>query len=191
MFLSGCVSVNPHRKAWFSSSCLATSPRPHLANFSTSSSVPGGMAGIVGGDTAGTFLVQCLPLYTLIAALPVTTVNYLSLDIEGAELEVLETVPWDKVDIEVMTVETHHLGEEGEGRYMKIRRYLSLQELWRYFTRPYINLIVFQPQLTYKYQSKYLTQNPRITFTMLPWEWMMFSSEKISSRENTNQMRKS
>ena len=124
-------SLSTHRKAWFTSHCLATSPHPHLANFSTSSSVPGGMAGIVEGDTAGTFLVQCLPLYTLIAALPVTTVNYLSLDIEGAELEVLETIPWDKVDIEVMTVETHHLGEEGEGRCMEIRRYLALQELWR------------------------------------------------------------
>ena len=90
------------------------------------------MAGIVGPDTrdsSGGFLLQCLPLYTLIAAVSATTINYLSLDIEGAELQVLQTLPWDKVDIEVMTVETHHIGAEEDGRDVEIRRYLSLQEL--------------------------------------------------------------
>ena len=131
MFLSGCVSVNTHRKAWFSSSCLATSPRPHLANFSTSSPRSGGMAGIVEDDRPGTIPLQCIPLYTLIRAVGVNTVNYLSLDIEGAELSVLKTIPWDKVDIEVMTVETQELGVEAEGRDKAIRLYLSQQELLR------------------------------------------------------------
>ena len=131
MFLSGCVSVNTHRKAWFSSSCLATSPRPHLANFSTSSPRSGGMAGIVEDDRPGTIPLQCIPLYTLIRAVGVNTVNYLSLDIEGAELSVLKTIPWDKVDIEVMTVETQELGVEAEGRDKEIRLYLSQQELLR------------------------------------------------------------
>ena len=65
-----------------------------------------------------------------------TTVNLLSLDIEGAEiqvekalscgtydkithfyvseyafLQVLETIPWESLDIEVVLVETDHLGE--------------------------------------------------------------------------------
>ena len=131
MYLSGCVSVNTHRKAWFSSSCLATSPRPHLANFSTSSPRSGGMAGIVEDDRPGTIPLQCIPLYTLIRAVGVNTVNYLSLDIEGAELSVLKTIPWDKVDIEVMTVETQELGVEAEGRDKEIRLYLSQQELLR------------------------------------------------------------
>ena len=30
------------------------------------------------------------------------TVNYLSLDIEGAEFEVLKTIPWDKVSSEIL-----------------------------------------------------------------------------------------
>ena len=34
----------------------------------------------------------------------------MSLDIEGAEFAVLRTVPWSKVDIRVMSVETHLLG---------------------------------------------------------------------------------
>lgn len=45
--------------------------------------------------------VQCLPLATYIAALNVKKVDYLSLDIEGLEPEVLQTIPFDIVDIRV------------------------------------------------------------------------------------------
>ena len=43
---------------------------------------------------------QCFPLYSLLTAAAGAdiTVNYLSLDIEGAEFLVLQTIPWDKVD---------------------------------------------------------------------------------------------
>ena len=88
-----------NRKAWASSSCLATKTRPHIVPFSR-----GAMAGIVREDP---YDMQCVPLYSLLmAAAGNVTVNYLSLDIEGAELQVLETLPWDKVDIEVITVES-------------------------------------------------------------------------------------
>ncbi len=36
--------------------------------------------------------------------------DLLILDIEGAELEVLQTLPWDKVDITAITVETEFVG---------------------------------------------------------------------------------
>ena len=42
---------------------------------------------------------QCLPLYSILLALDNPTVHHFSLDIEGAELPVLKTVPWGKVDI--------------------------------------------------------------------------------------------
>ena len=38
---------------------------------------------------------------SLLLALGNPTVNYLSLDIEGAELQVLKSIPWDLVNIEV------------------------------------------------------------------------------------------
>jgi hypothetical protein len=38
-------------------------------------------------------------------------VDYFSLDIEGPELEVLQTLPWDKVDITAISVETEFYGE--------------------------------------------------------------------------------
>jgi hypothetical protein len=37
-------------------------------------------------------------------------VDYFSLDVEGVELGILESLPWDKVDIRVLQV-----GEGGEG----------------------------------------------------------------------------
>ena len=43
------------------------------------------------------------------------TVHYLSLDIEGAEFPVLKTIPWDKVDIRVLSVETHLAGRLFQG----------------------------------------------------------------------------
>ena len=38
-----------------------------------------------------------MPLYTILLAMGNVTVHYFSLDIEGAEFPVLQTIPWDKV----------------------------------------------------------------------------------------------
>ena len=51
------------------------------------------------------YRVQAYPLYSLILAMGVKKVDFLSLDVEGAEVAVLNTVPWDKVDIELIMVE--------------------------------------------------------------------------------------
>lgn len=45
--------------------------------------------------------VQCFPLVTYILALNRTSVDYFSLDIEGNEIQVLETIPFHLVDIKV------------------------------------------------------------------------------------------
>ena len=68
-------------------------------------------------DRKGTTRHQCIPLYTLLLAInnnnnnsndinntinsTIPTINYFSLDVEGAELEVLRTIPWHLVRIEV------------------------------------------------------------------------------------------
>ena len=43
----------------------------------------------------------CLPFVTILYAIGNPSVDYFSLDIEGVELDVLQTIPWDKVDIKV------------------------------------------------------------------------------------------
>ena len=46
--------------------------------------------------------VQCFPVESILAALEVKTVNLFVLDVEGAELAVLNHINFDNVDIEVM-----------------------------------------------------------------------------------------
>jgi hypothetical protein len=42
-------------------------------------------------------------LYSLLEAAGFTELDFLSLDLEGVELQVLKTIPFDKVDIKVST----------------------------------------------------------------------------------------
>ncbi|CAG2059759.1 unnamed protein product [Timema podura] len=55
----------------------------------------------VGQNKPGYVDVQCFPFYTYLLALNRTLIDYFSLDVEGNELDVLETIPFDKVDIQV------------------------------------------------------------------------------------------
>merc|ERR1719411_1888421 len=83
------------------------------------------MAGLVPEKSEGAYDMQCFPLYSLLMATGNRTVNYLSLDIEGAEFQVLQTIPWDKVDIEVISLETNHAGEVFPGSQKEVRQYLE------------------------------------------------------------------
>ena len=52
-----------------------------------------------------TFAFNVASLSSLLLAVGNPKVNYFSLDIEGAELQVLRSVPWKLVDIEVRNIE--------------------------------------------------------------------------------------
>ena len=52
-------------------------------------------------------------------------ISILSLDIEGAEYPVLQTIPWDKVNIRVLIIEVNHAGEIFEGNRFQIRKLLK------------------------------------------------------------------
>ena len=56
-------------------------------------------------STGNMIQIQSFPLYSVLKAIGVDTVDYFSLDIEGPELEVLKTIPWDKIRINVITLE--------------------------------------------------------------------------------------
>jgi len=53
-----------------------------------------------------TVLTQCFPVYSILLSMEQPRVDFFSLDIEGAEMAVLKTIPFDKVDIEVFLIET-------------------------------------------------------------------------------------
>jgi len=77
----------------------------------------------------GVVKVQCLPLYSLLQAVGSPTVNYMSLDIEGGEFQVLQTIPWELVDIQAFSIESHFLGVRSAGNlenvidFMKDKHY--------------------------------------------------------------------
>jgi len=48
----------------------------------------------------------------------VTHVDYFSLDVEGVELPILRTIPWNRLDIRIMSVEYGH-GPKGKTPYLE------------------------------------------------------------------------
>lgn len=72
-----------------------------------------------------TISIQCFPLYSILLALGNPTVHYMSLDIEGAEINVLRTIPFDKVDIKILDIEANHLGEVFEGNRTDLAELLT------------------------------------------------------------------
>ena len=79
----------------------------------------------------GEILAQCFPVYSLLLALNRTTVDYFSLDVEGSELQVLKTIPFDKVDIKVLTVGFTHTkeGKNNLEQFMISKGYLPVMEV--------------------------------------------------------------
>jgi len=117
--------VAKKRNAHSISSCLATNGYAERVRFD-SADVFGGIddvkdpaaadvkeerdlyAGSFGKDLAREMVtVQCFPLYSILLALGNPRVDFFSLDIEGSEMKVLRTIPFDKVDIEIFLIETN------------------------------------------------------------------------------------
>ncbi|CAG7829839.1 unnamed protein product, partial [Allacma fusca] len=57
--------------------------------------------------------IQCFPLYSVLLALNRTVIDFFSLDVEGSEMDILRTIPFDKILIKVITVE-HLILKEGK-----------------------------------------------------------------------------
>lgn len=52
--------------------------------------------------------MQCFPLFSILIALGNPIIDYFSLDVEGSELAILKTIPFDQIQIHVMTIEVNH-----------------------------------------------------------------------------------
>ena len=50
-------------------------------------------------------VVRCLPLASVLASLGVAHINLFVLDVEGAELSILQSVAWERVSFDVLCVE--------------------------------------------------------------------------------------
>jgi len=69
--------------------------------------------------------LKALPLFSILSAIGNPTVDYFSLDIEGSEEGVLETLPWNQVDIRVLQVEYVHSNTTNILRIMEAAGYAN------------------------------------------------------------------
>ena len=53
-------------------------------------------------------------------------VFFYSLDVEGSELAILKTIPFDKVDIKVIDIEYKHIGKLFPGTYLELKTFLEV-----------------------------------------------------------------
>ncbi|XP_064104942.1 uncharacterized protein LOC135214494 isoform X2 [Macrobrachium nipponense] len=117
--------LQKRRKSWLSNTCIARGPYPEQVPFEFLEGPPGhGMLWVYRSNSRAvnspfhksddmwsktsskTYQVmQCLPLASYLLALNLTTLDFLSLDIQGFEEEVLYSIPYDKVKVRVIAVE--------------------------------------------------------------------------------------
>lgn len=64
-------------------------------------------------------VVQCFPLLSFLLAVNTTSLQYVSLDVEGAEADILINLPWEKVDVVVWTIEHRMNNDKFKNIYEK------------------------------------------------------------------------
>ncbi|KAL0122206.1 hypothetical protein PUN28_007152 [Cardiocondyla obscurior] len=134
--------LQKNRRAYLSPTCLSVTKHPTMASFLMARNIgrlhePENTTSDVSTNTLDVaytgehIRVQCIPLALYIAALKIKTVDYLSLDIEGNEIDVLETIPFNEVDIKALSVEYVH--------NVKGKKYLiDMMERWGYYVYNFV-----------------------------------------------------
>ncbi len=95
--------MSAKRNAYTANCCLSLNKSSQIVQFVASNH---SKIGDVSWDKAARGrLSQCFSLYSLLVALDQKDINFFSLDVDGHELDILKTIPFDKVKIDVFTVE--------------------------------------------------------------------------------------
>nr|XP_053647152.1 uncharacterized protein LOC128698791 [Cherax quadricarinatus] len=111
------------RKVWVSHSCVSPASYAQKMTFEgyhaeAHASIEqrllvrstGNLAGVMSpaGGQMGTKVeekIQCFPLFSYLLALNATSLHYISLDVEGAECDILLSLPWKRVNVSVLSIE--------------------------------------------------------------------------------------
>lgn len=93
------LALEKRRNVTLIPACLSLTKKPNLSAFNFGRNVYSKIN--PDSNAPDTVNVQCLPFYSVLLALNKTTIDVFCLDIEGGELDVLKTIPFDKVDIKV------------------------------------------------------------------------------------------
>ena len=116
--------VDKHRHSFLINACLSPTNTPMTIPFRTGG-VLGALANYMSegharrmdkalaNNSSNIIMAQCFPVFSILQAIGVSHVDYFSLDIEGAELDVLRTLPLDQLTVDVFSIE--HSGGELQG----------------------------------------------------------------------------
>ena len=103
-----------HRKAYTINTCLSLDQKISVVNFLTAEMIGGIEKKLEGSmmnrakkeyPNAKREEVICIPLFSILEAIGMTHIHLFSLDVEGAELDILQTIPFDKVKIDLFVIE--------------------------------------------------------------------------------------
>ena len=130
--------LGKRRHAYTVNACLSPTTKPMV--------IPFRMASYIGGLTqymekshkeriqrefadGETIPIQCFPLFSILQAMGVSHVDYFSLDIEGAEVDILKTLPLDQISVDVFSIEFEVSGNDtaSQQKLNQINKYLVLQ----------------------------------------------------------------
>jgi len=80
-----------------------------------------------------TISALCYPLYSIMLALGRNHIDYLSLDVEGAELPILKTIPFDKLRIDVIDLEYKIWGSVSDTarKLEEVRQFFNATKLYK------------------------------------------------------------
>lgn len=129
--------LGKNRRATSINACYAMTPLPTMVDFVNAKAVSGIQDIKVGswmrnerinvGQSQSKAL--CLPFYSILLSMGNPTVDYFSLDVEGAELPILKTIPWDKVNIKILSIEVNHSDGNKIDDFMKSKGYRLVQQI--------------------------------------------------------------
>ena len=113
--------LDKNRQAYMVNSCLSPTSKPMLLSF-TPAGIGGGISDLIPANqlamrrirSTKPINIQCFPLYSILAALDIKHIDYFSLDIEGAEVDVLKTLSFDHVTTDVISVEKRIIDDPKE-----------------------------------------------------------------------------
>ena len=116
--------LEKNRRAYVLNACLSTERRPTTVRFAPAGLLggilekmhPAHVAGM-GSSKEPQVTLNCFPLSSITAALGVSHIDYLSLDVEGPEIEILKTVDWTRLQIEIISLEYRVYGENMVGQH--------------------------------------------------------------------------
>ncbi|ELU11063.1 hypothetical protein CAPTEDRAFT_215618 [Capitella teleta] len=116
-----------NRNSYTANACLSPEPYPLTLPFVD---MQGGDGVITRRRTKQpTVDAICLPFFSIMLAMNVTHIDYFSLDVEGQEFAVLKTIPFDKIDISVISVEYLHTKKVAMRKFMEGKGYTTAKTL--------------------------------------------------------------